>query len=243
MGLKQKESVLVMALIMAAAPVCAQTAADAVTPPCTPGKPLQGPRYPIEMVKRGINGTVVLDLTLDACGLVLDAIVKQGDKKAFNEAALASVRGVTLTPSQRAGARDGRLTLPIDFKLGKDLSYQKIDWPTTHRRPRYELDNQAMVYATAVEANAAIKSSPDYFWPSPYAVQSRFVQVGEPAAREFWLFIYKSGVANVAVHYRPLMVEDQPVVKLAMRCSDTPEACSKTESVLLQGLPFAKAKK
>ena len=74
-------------------------------------------------------------------------------------------------------------------------------------------------------------------------MRSRFVQVGEPDAREFWLFVFKDGVANVAVHYRPVMVDGEPVVKLALRCGDTPEACIKTEEFLLQGLPFAKAKK
>jgi len=53
----------------------------------------------------------------------------------------------------------------------------------------------------------------------------------------------KSGSVNVAAHYRPVMVEGEPVVKLAMRCDDTAEACAKAQEFLLQGLPFAKARK
>lgn len=238
-----RHNTLALVMVMAAASVTAQPLPDAAAPPCTPGKPLGGPVYPVEMAKRGIGGEVALDLTLDACGLVLDAVVKHGGQKVLNDAALASVKGVTLTASQRAGARDGHLSLPVVFNMKADLSYQKIDWPKTHRRPRYVMDDQAMAYATAAEADAAIKAPPDLVWPSPYAVRSRFVQVGTPEAREFWLFVFKNGVANVAAHYRPVMVEGEPVVKLALRCADTPEACNSTQEFLLKGLPFAKARK
>lgn len=238
-----KHDVLALVMVVAAAPTFAQTLPNAAPPPCAPGKPLRGPDYPVEMAKRGVGGKVVLDLTVDACGLVLDAVVREGDKKALNDAALASVKGVTLSESQRAGARDGHLSLPIIFNMRMDQTYQKVDWPKTHRRPRYVIDDQAMAYATAAEANAAIKAPADHLWPSPYAVRSRFVQVGEPDAREFWFFIFKNGDANVAAHYRPVMEEGQPIVKLAMRCGDTPDACTKTQEFLLLGLPFAKAKK
>ena len=243
MGTRHNVSGLALVMAVATAPLFGQPLPDPAAPACVPGKPLRGPDYPVEMAKRGLGGEVVLDLTLDACGLVVDAVVKQGDKKLLNDAALASVKGVTLTESQRAGARDGHLSLPITFNMKAGRGYQKIVWPTTHRRPRYILDDQAMAYATAAEADASIKAPPDQFWPSPYAVRSRFVQVGDPAAREFWLFVFKNGIANVAVHYRPVMVDGDPVVKLALRCSDTPEACTSTEELLLQGLPFAKARK
>lgn len=241
--MRKRHYVLALLVVAAMAPVFAQPAADAPAPQCVPGKPLRPPTYPVEMIQRGLGGRVVLDLTLDACGRVLDAVVAQPDKKVFNEAALASVKGVTLSASQRAGARDGHLSLPIVFNLAPDMSYQKLDWPKTHRRPRYVMDDQAMPYATAQEANAAIKVPPEHVWPPPYPVQSRFVQVGAPDAREFWLFILKNGNANVAAHYRPVMLDDEPVVKLALRCGDTPEACAKTQTFLLQGLPFAKAGK
>ena len=242
-----RHNALALALMMAAAvattPAFAQALPGAATPPCVAGKPLRFPDYPVEMAARGISGNVVLDLTIDRCGRVLDARLKQTDKRAFNDAALASVKGVTLPESLRANAIDGHVALPIAFNLGPTLSYQKVDWPKTHLRPRYEMDDVAMAYASADAANKAIQSSPDLVWPSPYPVQSRFVQVGEPGGREFWPFTMKSGSVNVAAHYRPVMVEGEPVVKLAMRCEDTAEACSKAQEFLLQGLPFAKARK
>ncbi|WP_457098055.1 TonB family protein [Lysobacter sp. P5_B9] len=241
MGNSRVAAALVIA--MAAAPVSAQQVPAAATDSCAPGTPLRMPIYPGEMAAREISGNVVLDLTIDKCGRVLDTRLKQADKRAFNDAALASVKGVTLPESLRANAIDGHVALPIAFNLGPILTYQKVDWPKTHQRPRYEVDDVPMAYASADAANKAIQSSPDLVWPSPYPVQSRFVQVGEPGAREFWLFTFKSGSVNVAAHYRPVMVEGEPVVKLAMRCEDTAEACSKAQEFLLQGLPFAKARK
>jgi TonB family protein len=228
---------------MAAAPLSAQQASAERTDSCAPGTPLRPPNYPVEMAARGLSGSVVLDLAIDTCGRVLDARLKQADKRAFNDAALASVKGVTLPESVRANAIDGHVALPIAFNLGPILSYQKVDWPKTHRRPRYEVDDVPMTYTNADAANKAIQSSPDLVWPSPYPVQSRFVQVGDPGGREFWLFTLKSGSVNVAAHYRPVMVEGEPVVKLAMRCDDTAEACAKAQEFLLLGLPFAKARK
>jgi TonB family protein len=227
--------------VILATPAFAQEVGQTLPIQCVPGKPLRTPAYPVEMASRGAGGTVVLDITIDSCGRILDAVVKEPSKKAFNEAAMASVKGVTLSESQRSGARDGRLLLPIVFSMKAGMSYQVLDWPNTHRRPRYVIDEEAMIYATADEANAAIKAPPDHAWPSPYPVHSRFVQVGEPGAREFWLFILKDAMVNVAARYRPVMQEGKPVVKLALRCSDTPEACTKAQEFLLRGLPFAKA--
>jgi TonB family protein len=234
--------ILVSAIILMLAwaqPASAETGAD-----CTPGRRLGPPAYPPELAKRKISGSVVLDLTIDACGRVLAAAVKHADThEAFNEAALESVDGVTLMPAQRAGVVNGRVALPIDFHMNtKTLTYQKIDWPATHKHPRYVIDHLPMVYATADEASKAIKAQPDYFWPSPYPVQSRFVQVGEPGRREFWLFVFKDGTANLAAHYRPVLEEGEPVVQLSVRCNDTAEACDKAQESLLKGLPFAKAK-
>ena len=56
-------------------------------------------------------------LTVDLCGRVQSAQVKQPSRKAFNDAALDSVKGVTLIPELRAKAVDGRVELPITFSI------------------------------------------------------------------------------------------------------------------------------
>jgi hypothetical protein len=184
---------------------------------------------------------VVLDLTVDACGRVLDAVVTRGDQPAFNAAALASVRGVTLSEAQRAATHDGHVSLPIRFGFEGGLSYQKVDWPRTHRRPRYLPDDQPMDYASAEAADAGIQAPPGLVWPSPYPIRSRFVQLGPPEQREFWLFVSKGNVVNLAARYRPVLEAGEDVVRLAILCEDDPAACRKAEAFLLKGLPFAKA--
>lgn len=212
---------------------------------CDRGKPIGAPQYPVDLFRRGIGGAVVLELSIDDCGRVIDATVKQpADHDAFNDAALESVRGATVSAAQRVDAESDKLLLPMDFSVGPPLKYQKLDWPATHRRPRYVLEAEPSGPKTADEASRAILSEPGKIWAPPYqGVRSRFVQVGEPGAREFWLFVYKDGRASLAAHYWPLMLEDEPIVNLSIICDDTEGACATATGTLMKGLPFAKARR
>lgn len=233
-----------------AAPVPATDADD-----CPPGKPIQQPRLPPEvMMKDDIKASVLLDVGIDTCGRVTDVTVKKSSKQAgFDEAAVDAIKDATLTPEQRKRASNGRVLVPFDFSFGPVTGtaarpfsgrIRKVDWPRTHRRPHYVLEPAPPEYTTADMASQAIKSRPNEHWQMPYSVMGRFVPVGEPDKRdEYWLFIAKGLAPNVAARYRPTMENGEPIVRLAIICDDTPGACDKTRDFLLKGLPYAKAKK
>ena len=75
------------------------------------------PRYPADALKGGIEGEVVLDLQVDANGIVRDVRVVQSQPAAvFDEAAIAAARGWWLNPAaQEPGALPGWVRAPITF--------------------------------------------------------------------------------------------------------------------------------
>ncbi len=77
------------------------------------------PDYPAEAIARGIEGTVVLRLTIDEQGRVIEVEVARSSGHAIlDEAAVAAVRSWRGRPARRGG-RDVRIRqlLPIRFRL------------------------------------------------------------------------------------------------------------------------------
>ena len=75
------------------------------------------PRYPADALKGGIEGEVVLDLQVDANGIVRDVRVVQSQPAAvFDEAAIAAARGWGLNPAaQEPGPLPGWGRAAIPF--------------------------------------------------------------------------------------------------------------------------------
>ena len=236
---------LAMALALFAHPAAGMQVVPPAEPECPRGKPLLPPAYPPDLAAKGVGGTVLLALAIDKCGRVERAQVKESSgKKALDTAALASVDGVTLTATQRAKVVDGTVELPLSFSMDPvSYEFQKVDWPRSHRKPRYELEPPSGEFTSANAADQSFPFNPAMAWPSPYpAISSRFVQTGGPGQREFWLFIFKERKANVAAHYRPVVVDGEPVVKVSILCGEDAASCEQATITLLKGLPFAKAR-
>lgn len=249
--MQRLKGIALAGLVLAAPPAWAQDvtpapttrAAPATEAGCPPPKRVL-PRYPSNLLIRGKGGTVLLDLSIDACGRVLQASVKKpSGHSALDEAAQAAATQSVLSPAERAKAVNGRLEQPVSFGVDPmTYAYPRTDWPTTHKRPRYVLEALAE-FADVAAADAAITSGMADLRAPPYAVVGRFVQKGTLEAREFWLFVSKDNEPNLAARYRPRMEDGEPVVRLAVLCGDTPEACAKAQALLLKGLPFARAKR
>jgi len=205
------------------------------------------PRYPPELAVRGTGGKVLVDLTIDACGRVLHSTVKtsSGHKK-LDEAALTASRGWVLHPADRARAVDGHFEREVAFSIGatdKVVPFARLDWPDSHRRPRYVLEPDFKDFATAATARSAIQVPVEKTMQPPYAgIQSQFFRYGDQLPMEYWLFVYRAGEANLAARYRLAFEQDEPVVRVGIVCDDKPEACEKAREQLLKGLPFAKAR-
>lgn len=215
--------------------------ADCPTPRLTP------PRYSPEMSRRGLEGTVMLDLEIDACGQVLEATVgTSSGEPALDKAALDAAREWILPAGERAKAVDGHVRRELSFGRAPDLeiSYARLDWPRSHRRPRYVADDRPIGFASAAEAREAFHIPVgDNFAPPYRQIQSQFFRNKDSDEPEYWLFVYRAGTPNLAARYRLGTGEEQPVVRLAILCDDQPEACDKATTFLMKGFPFARARR
>ena len=78
---------------------------------------MTAPRYPADALKAGIEGEVVLDLNVDAKGIVRDVrLVQSQPAEIFDEAAIAAANGWWLNPAaQEPGALPGWVRVPVKF--------------------------------------------------------------------------------------------------------------------------------
>ncbi len=78
---------------------------------------MPAPLYPADALKAGIEGEVVLDLNVDAKGIVRDVrVVQSQPADIFDEAAVAAASGWWLNPAaQEPGALPGRVRVPVKF--------------------------------------------------------------------------------------------------------------------------------
>lgn len=195
----------------------------------------------------GLTGKVMVSLAVDGCGRVLDArVAKRSGSKVLDAAALEAAKGWVLgptTPEAQAKMIDGRIELPIDFELGTGYSPtpQHMGWPSTHTRPRYVLEPGGE-FPSVDAAREVAKAPRERTYAPPYeGLSGSFVATGTRIQPEFWLLPFIDGRIDMAVRYRPVMENGEPVVRLLVVCAKPPEMCATDESFLLKGLPFAKA--
>lgn len=227
-------------------PVGAQTPpVEAVAREACPPPVKHAPVYPIDMMRRGKGGTVLLALDIDACGKVKHVVVKQSSgQKQLDDAAVTATTQWVLDPVARAKAVAGTVELPVSFGMSPDqaIPYAELSWPKSHKRPQYRLEPMpefgsadAAVQAIGVPIKKVIKP------PYP-GIQSQFFRHGDGAVPEYWLFLYKGRSPNLAARYRLTYDGTQPTVVLSIACDDQPEACANASNFLMKGLPFARAK-
>lgn len=206
----------------------------------------EAPVYPDDMRQARIQGSLVLDLRVDGCGKVLDAAIAESSGHAsFDASALAASRGWVLSRDVIAGAVDGRLRVPLDFKLPQHRSYPYVDnddWPATHRRARYVLEGLPG-YATPEAVLDRHDLQPEVMLTPPYKyVRNMLFRQRGAEPREYWLFIYMGDRASVAARYRLVTENGEPVVRLAFLCEGAEKDCARDRKLVMRGLPFAKAK-
>jgi protein TonB len=77
------------------------------------------PDYPYDLLRAGIAGEAVLELTIDAGGGVRDVVVVSATQREFGEAARQAVLRWKFKPGKVAGrAVSFRRTLPVTFSIG-----------------------------------------------------------------------------------------------------------------------------
>jgi protein TonB len=77
------------------------------------------PKYPPEEMRRGIEGTTVLIVSIDASGNVLDVEVeKSSGNRNLDRAAVQAARRWRFNPEVKNGQKvASRVRVPVDFKI------------------------------------------------------------------------------------------------------------------------------
>jgi TonB family protein len=203
------------------------------------------PSYPEDMIEQGQGGTVLLDAVVDECGRVMRTEVKTGSGfPSLDQAAQAAVRQWVVGIDDRSNMVDGHLEIPVAFNMepAKKLRYGDPDWPSSHKRPRYVLEELAG-FKSPTEVLTTRHFSPERMIAAPYPGVRNilFRQSGDDPV-EYWLFIYEKPDPTVAVRYRLVMENGEAVVRMAFLCDNKPRRCAHYSDFLEKGLPFAKAR-
>lgn len=229
----------------------AQTTASTGTEVCADdvAKRNRAPDYPINMLSSGITGTVILGLRMDACGRVTSAQVrKSSGHKALDDAAASTAGHWILGAEERAGAVDGVVTRPVEFKMDNSAApVRQPDWPKTHRHVRWLLNEAPSDYSSAATAEDAIRGLPAASGRMvPYQIPgSGFIQVQTVTGFEFWYFIDTVGsdpTTIVAARYQPLFENGEPIVRLSVYCDVLPSRCLAFKRLFMKGLSYAQPK-
>jgi hypothetical protein len=124
----------------------------------------------------------------------------------------------------------------------KKLRYGDPDWPSSHKRPRYVLE-ELTGFKSPAEVLTTYHFSPERMITAPYPGVRNilFRQSGDDPV-EYWLFIYRKPDPTVAVRYRLVMENGEPVVRMAFLCDNASSSCARDRKFLKKGLPFARAR-
>lgn len=202
------------------------------------------PRYPPDAIRAARQGTAVVEARVDDCGRVLEARIQKSTRHSdLNEAALAAANASIVPPDKRVEAVDGWVAWPIDFKVDSSLVSRRVDWPRTHRKARYVADAPLDPAISVLEWKAQkIEMTPNTVRPPVLPLRHEFRQVRDGENIEFWLFVPDNdGVAKLAARYRTVIENEEPVVRVAMRCEFSEEECAGLQQAFVQrGLPMAK---
>lgn len=210
------------------------------------------PRYPAEMMRKGIGGRALVAMCIDACGRVLEAKLAISSKRApLDQAALDAAAGWILPKEMRERAVDGWVRAPVSFG-GPILTVapKPIAWPKSHRRPVYRPDDSPIGVDRADEAEAALRDA-TWLKPAYPKLNQGFYLSQESGPREYWLFLHspleRSDARQAGAQPRPLAAvryrlhdEEPGVVRTAFVCDGSADECQQVHDLVAAGLPFAK---
>jgi TonB family protein len=245
-----------LVLSVAPAPVAAAET-DVTTDPAACPPPVRGlPRYPVDAMRANLSGTTLVLARIDGCGRVVESrIHTPSGHPQMDEAAHLAVKGWVLSPEERARIGGEWVKLPVKFGGVSTYSPKNVDWPDSHRRPRYLPDESPIGYDSVAAFHEANRYKPGEHLRSPYGMDFRSgtattfnEDVDDPAV--FWLSYgtmrkgqtFREGTVAIA-RYRLVQEQGEPVVRVALLCELEPGPCEELREFLLKGLPIARARR
>jgi TonB family protein len=252
---------LALWLALAGAPA---PASQVPTDPSACPPPVRGvPRYPMEAMRANLSGVTLVLARIDGCGRVVESrIHTTSGHPQMDEAAHVAVKGWVLSPEERARIGGEWVKLPVKFGGVTTYYPKRVDWPESHRRPRYVADPEGIGYPDLPAFYAAKRLAVSRPLKSPYArvtdrIGTRVLTSFYPDVeddRTFWMYFtqldeplriaagkrtLESRVVAVA-RYRLDESDQRPVVQVGLLCDLEPGACDELRAFLLEGLPIAR---
>jgi TonB family protein len=237
---------VLLALVLAA-PVVAVAAQE-----CPPAR-VVAPELPAAAADRDLHGVSVVGARFDDCGRVVETrLERSSGHPLLDEAARATVGSWVLPGEVRAKAVGEWIRQPVRFGRAEVEQPQPIDWPRSHRRPRYVEDAVPFPYASAEDAFVALTQSDAVLLKPAYRpVVHSFFRTRDAAPREYWLVLHGPRVLPngrlerlAAVRYRLESDGETPVLRIALRCERGPEECARIRSFVFdKGLRFARPRR
>lgn len=259
-------ALLAAALAVSAAPAPApEEVAPAVATEACPEPRTVLPRYPVKMARANKAGLVLVGARFDDCGRITETRIDESSgQELLDAAAREAVSRYVLSEKQRAKARDGWVQAPVKFGGFRTVEVREIPWPRSHRKPRYQADDQPLPFDTVAAFHAARPTEARLAYREPYGIARAttgevFRTAMAPDKADpgvFWLeYIIQPAppaspvepsspnIHAAVARYRLVEENGEPVVRLGILCERPGEECAKLRDFLFQGLPFAKPRK
>ena len=232
--------------------VLAAPVAGAAAPECPPAR-VVAPELPAAAADRDLHGVSVVGARFDDCGRVTETrLERSSGHPLLDEAARATVASWVLPMETRAKAVGAWIRQPVRFGRVEVEEPQPIDWPRSHRRPRYVEDSAPFPYASAEDAFVALTQSDAVLLKSAYRpVVHSFFRTRDAGPREYWLVLHGPRVLPngrlerlAAARYRLETDGGAPVLRIALRCERGPAECERIHRFVFEkGLRFARPRR
>jgi TonB family protein len=223
----------------------------------------QAPLYPTEMMRNNVSGTATVRARVDGCGRVVGpTIVESSGHPTLDRAALDTVLLWVLNEDERRVVGDGWVNLPVVFGGVRTVVPKPVDWPRSHRRPRYLPDEEPIGFPTIEAYRKAAPGRSEPVLKSPYGSvtersglrTSTAFQQDRADPMTYWLSYVvqrpppveaprgsRASLDTIAVaRYRLVSEDGKPVVRIALLCEYDAQGCDQLRAFLMQGLPIAK---
>jgi TonB family protein len=209
------------------------------TPPQEDASRFVQPVYPGFDALFGIEGTVIVYVTIAPDGHVLDARVnKSSGRIELDDSAIAAMRESFFIPARKNGiAIVSNARVPVNF----NANYSKHGmWPSSYLNPHYVLDTRAFPYPSVESAFEGLSAQSFGSNNSDGHLTTFKLYNKDGSTREEWAFADMGTSRQMAIRFVFTGTPSSPEVMVSAICQEGADACTGKTPWLLMGPSFAR---
>lgn len=200
------------------------------------------PRYPVEALRDGVGGAVIIAVWLDKCGRAIKSeVIKSSGSKLLNAAALEAANQSIFKPANSAEELLLPIEVPYTFTADSKVRFEKAVWPASHKKAHFISDELPVQFDSVQAAFDSVIKQPHRLVSKQPVLDMRQLKNGNG---DIWLFLADNSTYKfkVAARYQRTQAE-QPTVSVQVSCDQSIKDCDEMKAGLLKsGLPpFAKS--